>query len=353
MNCPACGHTLSSGARFCNKCGTLVSQVSATPVEAPAFSFADTEPAALSTEAPIEASVACPECGKGLKPGVRFCTGCGTAIPVLGPAYDEVVRVKSTESVEDEGVALASAAVVSEAAPFARIEEVDLSLDTRPAEIERSVIDSLPLHPVQRGMPDFELPDLPAPPVSVSREVPKQAAESIQPPSNPEPVSFDSFAEMERQVGGGGGSGLKWLLVGVLAVAVVGAGGWFGYKRFAGSNANTASIPAEGARPAQDGVSEGESIVPPVAVDAASAAQNATAAAIDASSAPLDVAAPSTVPQSTVVSAPPAADPAPALSDKPVSAKVQPVHVLQDSPGSGAAPARQKSHSKSLDSLLD
>ena len=181
----------------------------------------------------------------------------------------------------------------------------------------------------------------------------KQAAEPIQSPSNPEPVSFDSFAEMERQVGGSGGSGLKWLLIGVLAVAVVGAGGWFGYKRFAGSGSSTASVPAEGARPAQDGVSEGESIVPPVAVDAASEAQNATAAAIDASSAPLDVAAPSTVPQTAVVSAPPVADPAPALSDKPVSAKVQPVHVLQDTPGSGAAPARQKSHSKSLDSLLD
>ncbi|QIL72665.1 zinc-ribbon domain-containing protein [Diaphorobacter sp. HDW4B] len=349
MNCPACGHTLSTGARFCNKCGTLVSQVSTSPVEAPVFSFADTEPAALSEAAPVDALVACPECGKGLKPGVRFCTGCGTAVPVLGPAYDEVVRIKSTESVEDEGVALASADVVSEAAPTARVEEVDLSLsfdDTRPAEIERSVIDSLPLHPVQRGMPDFELPDLPAPPVQ--REVPSQ------PLSTPESVSFDSFAEMERQVGAGGGSGLKWLLVGVLAVAVVGAGGWFGYKHFAGSN--TASLPAADARPAQEGMSEGESIVAPVAVDAATEAQNATAAAVDASSAPLDVAAPSTVQQSTVVTAQPAdqaADPAPKLSEKPAPVTVAPVHVLQDSPGSGTAPARKKNHSKSLDSLLD
>lgn len=360
MNCPACGHTLSPGARFCNKCGTLVSFVAASPVEAPAFSFADSE-ATVSEVAVASVSESgdqvtlCPECGKNLKSGTRFCTGCGTTIAVTGAA--SAAGVSLPVATPDE-----QAHALPEAAPVVAgpVDDVDLSLsfdDTRPPEVERSVLDSLPLHPVQRGMPDFELPDLPAP-----RDVPKPAAMQGASLNTPAPVNFeqfDSFEEMERQVdNNGGGSGLKWLVVGALAVLLVGGGGWFGYKHYAGSSKE--SVPAADAQPAQDGVAEGESVVPSEAATATAGVQDAAATAVDAASVPLEAVVPAPVATTDVVGAQPAdqtAVQAAAPSDQVAPAAVTPVHVLRDSPASGAsssaAPTRQKSRNKSLDSLLD
>ncbi|MBF5004527.1 zinc ribbon domain-containing protein [Diaphorobacter caeni] len=378
MNCPACGHTLSPGARFCNKCGTLVSQVSAnaaTAAEVSSFSYADTAPAALE-ELTSQALDACPECGKALKPGIRFCTGCGTAIPVLGPAYAGVMGAAVLQGDEPVEVEVATASVEPAAAqqPITE-EELDLALsfdDTRPPEIERSVLDSLPLHPVQRGMPDFELPvprEQVSLPDSASTSAPA-AAPAPQPidlrPS-PEPVTFDHFGEAERQPGAGGAGGLKWLAIGVLALLVVGGGGWFGYKQFAGSGES--SVPAAGAQPAQDDVAEGESVVPAAAavessataMDSASQGAQAGQAATTeltplTTATPADAAAPAVHESGSTTLAQPDATGAAAESrnpDQPEPVTVPPVHVLKDSPGSGAAPKAERKRNKSLDSLLD
>lgn len=54
MNCPKCGKELKPGVKFCGGCGTKI--------DAPA------------------AGIKCPKCGKELKPGVKFCGGCGTKL---------------------------------------------------------------------------------------------------------------------------------------------------------------------------------------------------------------------------------------------------------------------------------
>lgn len=56
--CPGCGAALRANARFCGRCGMVIS--------APA----PPEPASAPPPA-------CPQCGRPLNPGARFCGGCG------------------------------------------------------------------------------------------------------------------------------------------------------------------------------------------------------------------------------------------------------------------------------------
>ncbi len=61
--CPACGHPITLGSKFCPSCGA------AAPAPAPA-------PAAA---APLQA--ACPFCGQPVAPDAMFCAACGNKIP--------------------------------------------------------------------------------------------------------------------------------------------------------------------------------------------------------------------------------------------------------------------------------
>lgn len=350
MNCPACSHSLSPGARFCNKCGTLVSQ--------PAPIAPTSAPASASGEAVENASFPCSECGKPLRPGARFCTGCGSLTDVAAD-----VRFGSQQ---EAGVSVAGLgqnhqshqAVEEPVVP----EAVSFDMDPAPSGV-------LPIHPVKRGdAPDFELPDLvvpqevapvrpPAPDFS-----PRTAPESAQMPQMPQvpqvaPVSFDrmdDFAELERQANDSG-SGLKWMLVAVAALLLIGGGGWFGYQRLiAPGGDGVEAAGATAARPAVDDVAEGESVVPAQmeGSDPGEAVEASDAAAATASTEPVpsdavavDAAVPAGLP-------PPPSEPAPA--------KVEPIHVLQDVPATvvpppsvPVRPERRKSDKSSLDSLLD
>lgn len=354
MNCPACGHTLSPGARFCNKCGTLVSQVVSGASETPA-------PAAAPVAASLGTPDVCPECGKSLKPDARFCTGCGAVLTSDGAAATSPVTVTEAATPEPQPTPETSgeAGVVVSPVVDTRVdvEEVDLLLsadDTRPMVYEESVLKSLPLHPVQRGMPDFELPDLPAPNERTARSVREET------PRAPEPVNFDrlqDFSEPNALASANGAGALKWVALVALALIVVGAG-WFGYRYFAGTGDAT-SAPAVAAQPA---ASPAEDDAAPAvgSMDAAVDAETAaTAAAEDASAVeggePLDAA-------TSAVESAAAADASQPLeaisSDQPVPVTVPPVRVLRDSPESGGVGSasnsdRRKSRNQSLDSLLD
>ncbi len=70
--CTNCGHELSDKAKFCNKCGTRV-----------------TEAVSLAKESTVTA-FACPQCGEKLKPNAKFCSKCGKKIEttVAAPSAD-------------------------------------------------------------------------------------------------------------------------------------------------------------------------------------------------------------------------------------------------------------------------
>ncbi len=73
--CPNCGKPLRAGARFCGNCGATLP--------------ASTRPGASQVgSAPPLSDVNCPHCGKPVRQGARFCSNCGKSIdaPVETPA---------------------------------------------------------------------------------------------------------------------------------------------------------------------------------------------------------------------------------------------------------------------------
>lgn len=74
--CPNCGKPVRPGAKFCGNCGTTM------PAAAPPRAAAAPAAPLAQAEAPV-----CPHCGKPVRAGARFCQACGKEItqPVTPP----------------------------------------------------------------------------------------------------------------------------------------------------------------------------------------------------------------------------------------------------------------------------
>jgi len=82
--CTTCGNQLKSGAKFCSKCGQIV-----------------TTEAKLKQSA-IHQEPICSQCRTQLAPGVRFCTSCGAAVkaaPIQEPAFQPIPQRQYTPPV--------------------------------------------------------------------------------------------------------------------------------------------------------------------------------------------------------------------------------------------------------------
>ena len=180
-------------------------------------------------------ALSCAECGKPLKPDARFCIGCETVVAALASESTPAVEAFSTSSEPSE--LLLQSSFESKApdlktpdfkAPdfkkpaFNFLDHDDTGFsDTQPHDVGRSHLDSLPLHPIQRGVPDFELPQ------------PRQKAPSKVVASKPESLrteeavafdGLDDFSTLDNQPSQGGG--LKGLVIAAaLAVVLIGAAG--------------------------------------------------------------------------------------------------------------------------------
>ena len=64
-SCPNCGKPLRPGARFCGNCGHTIPATPAAQVGVP--------PAGPAT-------IACPQCGKPVRVGAKFCSNCGKVL---------------------------------------------------------------------------------------------------------------------------------------------------------------------------------------------------------------------------------------------------------------------------------
>jgi uncharacterized Zn finger protein (UPF0148 family) len=89
-SCPNCGKPLRPGARFCGSCGHVLSaplpaQKPASPPLSP--SVEQPAPTAQAAGAAVEGGdwKACPHCGKPLRVGAKFCNNCGKSITPSGP----------------------------------------------------------------------------------------------------------------------------------------------------------------------------------------------------------------------------------------------------------------------------
>lgn len=76
--CPNCGNHLKSGVRFCNKCGTNVSEITLTSPEAGYDE--DLEDEDEEESEPPAKMIVCPDCGAQMSEIYTFCTICGTKL---------------------------------------------------------------------------------------------------------------------------------------------------------------------------------------------------------------------------------------------------------------------------------
>jgi Meckel syndrome type 1 protein len=89
--CPNCDKPLRDGAKFCTACGHVLQKPEMSPLAA------ETPPSVLKQDAPppkpaptppaaSPAGTFCRHCGKGNRPGVKFCATCGKPISAPQPA---------------------------------------------------------------------------------------------------------------------------------------------------------------------------------------------------------------------------------------------------------------------------
>lgn len=74
--CPECNSEISKDMVFCNICGHRMKEPEPEPVPEPA-------PAPVPGPEMPAAPIVCDNCGKTLKPGQRFCVGCGKAVSLM------------------------------------------------------------------------------------------------------------------------------------------------------------------------------------------------------------------------------------------------------------------------------
>jgi uncharacterized Zn finger protein (UPF0148 family) len=82
--CPHCGKPLRPGVRFCGNCGKAVDLTDTSPAQ-PAATPEVGSQAGMPIEAVMastdEEYVPCPNCGKPVRKGAKFCNNCGNAMP--------------------------------------------------------------------------------------------------------------------------------------------------------------------------------------------------------------------------------------------------------------------------------
>lgn len=81
-DCPNCGKPLRPGARFCGNCGYVIAASSQSSVASAA------PPAQQADSAGDDGFRPCPKCGKPVRLAARYCNNCGQSIPAIGSSPD-------------------------------------------------------------------------------------------------------------------------------------------------------------------------------------------------------------------------------------------------------------------------
>lgn len=147
--CPNCGKPLRAGARFCGNCGATL----------PA-------PARPAVPPPPSATI-CPHCGKPIREGARFCGSCGKSVDLEPEAPGDA-------SPAGEPVTSAPSAAPA-AVPLAAQGNSQAALPASQQETRRTAPGSAPAHPVETGPGRRVSSPHPAPPPSAAGAVARAA----------------------------------------------------------------------------------------------------------------------------------------------------------------------------------
>jgi len=197
--CPQCGTTLVTGDRFCQECGFDISAVESAETQSPEGEIA--------TPGPEEITV-CPQCGKKLLPGDRFCEECGfdtAVVKVEAPVIEAKATVPPQPVPEPE--LISQVAAPAETGQFCP--QCGKPMITGDRFCQECGFDTLK----------------PATPTPEPASAEARAAYS-PPPVPPPPVTAPPQPPVKKK-----SKALFWILL-IAGLAVLGAGGWFGYNKF-------------------------------------------------------------------------------------------------------------------------
>jgi predicted amidophosphoribosyltransferase len=234
--CPQCGTTFEPDARFCLECGFDRSSVGVTlpePVSVPGTLVEETPATKPETNSEIsststEYKPACPQCSTVLIPGDRFCLECGfdTSAAVAEPI---IVNSKAAEEIVPAVVIQPESSITAEIKQFcpqcgtviAKDERFcpECGFDTSSEMPRDSKPVAIPEPPVFKPEPVFAA----AKEEKASlNKTSYQQAQSTNPPVN----TYNTGTREKAKK--------PWLtiLLVVIGIGVLGAGGWFAYDRF-------------------------------------------------------------------------------------------------------------------------
>jgi len=85
--CPNCGKSIRPGAKFCGFCGHVIGQAKSDAPQAAPKPAAGAPPEVMQSAATQVKGAAslCPHCGKPNRPGVKFCASCGKQLAASAP----------------------------------------------------------------------------------------------------------------------------------------------------------------------------------------------------------------------------------------------------------------------------
>lgn len=195
--CPQCGTSLIPGDRFCQECGFDLSAIESSETPSPEGEITSAQPEEFSL---------CPQCGKKIMPGDRFCEECGfdtTTVktpepPVAEETITAVKPVPEPEPIQE---------IVKEAVPGLFCPQCGIPLVVGDRFCQECGFDT-----TKPEVPGLKQPVAEAPP---KHTTPPAATVSQQPDA---PVRKKNKA-------------LLWVFL-IAGVALLGAGGWFGYNKF-------------------------------------------------------------------------------------------------------------------------
>jgi len=228
--CPLCGTTFEPDARFCLECGFDKSSAEAPEsVDVSTPKANDAPPVSTSENKSV-----CPQCSTPLAGGDRFCLECGFDTSTIKPAEvkaDQPIQPAVVDEIEEQAEIPESTPVSSAEAKLfcsncgAPMVPDDVFCQECGSRTDAAVQQTPVAAPVIR-QPEPVVPEkpvaetkaaVPPPPPVVKQKPAVQSAAKANPAVAEKPKSK---------------KGLMIILFGILAIAVIGAGGWFAYDKF-------------------------------------------------------------------------------------------------------------------------
>lgn len=233
--CPQCGTTFEPEACFCLECG-----FDKSTVDAEIATPGNTTPLVLDKSG-------CAQCGTALDPSERFCPECGFDSTKSKAAEPEILKVPEPIIIPE---VILPVTPVEEPAPQALNKtfcpQCGQSVDSGERFCAECGYDNSPGN--KASQTSFKAPEPPKPANNPEPVVIPPVIKPVQPAPQPvraqTPVSNTTYATPTAATQPKGGKKYLMIVLIILGIGALGAGGWYGYTKFFAGSADKTSTPA-------------------------------------------------------------------------------------------------------------